>query len=146
MTKQPNALTHGAYARSKPALEVRARRVGRLVRRMRVAMPWLQDSDIPTCKGWAELEILGATIFAALMTGLSNDKGEPRALIDKHRSIRAVQLQYARELGMTPAARKALIDRGKGGFDLVGALAENADEEVIPADDRPEGTDHHDPD
>jgi hypothetical protein len=130
------ALTHGGYATSQSAMVARARKVQRLVARMKQTMPWLRDSDIPSCRAWAELEILGASIFGVLMQqGLFDAKGEGKQLLDKHRAIRQTQLRYAETLGMTPVARKALVSGGKeGGFDLLNAIAEHDREEVVVQD------------
>jgi hypothetical protein len=56
----------GLYVKSKNGLKLRDEPVRRLVRRMREALPWLQDSDMATCRDWAQLEILGAMIYAEL--------------------------------------------------------------------------------
>jgi hypothetical protein len=43
-------------------------------------MPWLVASDLPACRAWAELEILGSRAFAELeRNGVVNDEGEPGA-------------------------------------------------------------------
>jgi hypothetical protein len=76
---------------------------------MRAVMPWLDDSDIPAARAWAELEILGATAFADLIKrGMTTDKGEPRRLLAEYRQLRQAQLGYERDLGMTPASRMSL--------------------------------------
>src|SRR4051812_36796781 len=91
------------------AMEIRARRVGRFVRRLRVGLPWLTDADVPAAKHWAELEVLGTEVFAKLQTaGIVNAEGEPRRLLDSHRQIRMAQLGIEKELGMTPKARAEL--------------------------------------
>jgi hypothetical protein len=91
---------------------------------MQIAMPWLTPSDLPACRAWGELEILGATAFADLLTrGINNDAGEPRRLLSEYRQLRQTQLSYESQLGMTPAARMTLkvgasrskaLDRGDG--------------------------------
>jgi phage terminase small subunit len=43
--------------------------------------------------------------------------GEPKKLVAEFRALKAAELAYARELGLTPAARKTLASNGKG-FDL----------------------------
>ncbi len=56
----------GLYAKSPKALAIRSRKIGRLVERLRRTMPWLEPSDLPACRAWAEREILSAGAFAAL--------------------------------------------------------------------------------
>ena len=91
------AVRHGLYAKSPRVLAARARKVGRLVRRMRDLCPWFEDSDVPACKAWAELQVVGDRILTAVMSGdITNSKGEPKRLIDVHRAIRLAQLSYAR--------------------------------------------------
>jgi hypothetical protein len=76
---RPRAAT-GLYLKSADGLRIRHRKVRRLVQKMRILMPWLEPSDIPCARAWAELELLGANVFAELITnGVSNDQGEPRA-------------------------------------------------------------------
>jgi hypothetical protein len=49
--------------------------------------------------------------------------------------LRTAQATIAAQLGLTPVARKALISGGKeGGFDLLSAIAEAAEEVVVEAD------------
>jgi hypothetical protein len=110
-------------------MRVRHRKVRRLVEKMRSEMPWLERSDLPACRAWAELEILGANAFSELLgTGLLNAEGEPRRLLTDYRQLRQIQLSYERELGMTPAARIAIKASGtQAVFDLVAAMA-NPDE------------------
>jgi hypothetical protein len=103
----------GLYVRAASGIRVRHRRVRRLVEKMRAGMPWLEPSDLPACRAWAELEILGAHAFSELVgAGLLNGEGEPRRLLTDYRQLRQVQLSYERELGMTPAARLAMKASG----------------------------------
>jgi hypothetical protein len=51
-------LKTGLYVRSAAGLRLRDERVRRLVRRMRIAMPCLEDSDEPTARAWAQIEVL----------------------------------------------------------------------------------------
>jgi hypothetical protein len=50
-------------------MQIRARKVGRLVRQMRIRMPYLQDQDLPACWGWAEADVIGASLFSAIKKG-----------------------------------------------------------------------------
>ena len=45
MRGTPSAMTHRLYARSPSALEIRGRKVARLMRRLRVVAPWLEPSE-----------------------------------------------------------------------------------------------------
>jgi hypothetical protein len=58
--------THGFYTRNPSALRDRCRKTQSLVRKARHVMSWLDKSDLPTLRAWAELEILGATAFSDL--------------------------------------------------------------------------------
>src|SRR5204863_9552884 len=99
----------GLYVRAESGLKLRHRKVRRLVTKMRAAMPWLADADLPACRAWAELELLGAQAFAELHeNGITTPKGEPRRLLAEFRQLRTAQLAYERDLGMTPAARMSL--------------------------------------
>ena len=47
--------------------------------------------------------------------GVVNTRGEPKRLLSEYRGLLAMQLQYARELGLTPTARASLgVDVAKG--------------------------------
>jgi hypothetical protein len=102
-----------------------SRKVQRLVERLRGVMPWLEQSDLPACRAWAELEILSTTVFAELhRNGILNTEGEPRRLLGEFRQLRQAQLAFERELGMTPAARMAIKANGtRAAFDLAAAMA-----------------------
>lgn len=70
---------------------------------MCAAMPWIEQSDVPACRAWAELEILSAMVFVELdHNGILNAQGQPRRLLSEFQRLRQVQLSYERELGMTP--------------------------------------------
>jgi hypothetical protein len=88
-------------------------------------MPWIDDSDAPACRAWAQLEILSDQAYAVLRTvGILNREGEPRRLLTDIRQLRQAQLAYARELGMTPAARMAIKANGtNAALDLAAAMA-----------------------
>ncbi len=126
----PARAATGLYARSESALRIRAERVRRLVARMRKEMPWIQASDLPAMKGWAELEILSATCFAWLTKmNVINGQGEPRRLLSEHRQLKLAQLAFEKELGMTPAARMAIkANQTNAALDIVGAIARDTGE------------------
>ena len=92
---------------------------------MRAVMPWLEDSDAPACRAWAELEVLASRVYAELRDrGVISHKGEARSILDDYRRLRATQIILARELGMTTASRMAIrADGTRAAVDLATALA-----------------------
>ena len=115
-----NALKGGLYS-PQVGPKLRSRRVRRMVSRMYQVMPWLQETDKPAVRSWAELELIGAMVFGQLATdGVTNGNGSKRLLTD-WRLLKLAQLAYERDLGMTPASRAALgldVARGKYYGDL----------------------------
>lgn len=102
-------------------------------------MPWLQDCDVPTCRAWAEIELLASRAYMILASvGISNGQGEPLRLLGDFRLLRQTQLSYARELRMTPAARSSLKASSRDLFDLPAAMARGDVEDV------PDGSDEND--
>jgi hypothetical protein len=80
----------GLYERSDSALRIRAERVRRIVAAMRKEMPWLTPADTPAMKGWAEIEVLSATVFAWLLKlNVLTGAGEPRRLLTEHRQLKS---------------------------------------------------------
>jgi phage terminase small subunit len=60
------------------------------------------------------MEILATVAYGRLRDeGLTTPGGEPRKLLAEYRAIRSAQLAIARELGLTPAARRQLVGSGK---------------------------------
>lgn len=89
-------------------------------------MPWVEPSDIPCARAWAEFEILGANVFAELIAnGVTNAEGEPRRLLTELRQLRQTQLAYERELGMTPAAKVAIKASGATNLEAAFERIEN---------------------
>ena len=122
----------GLYVRAQPGLKLRDKKVERLARKMRAVMPWLEPSDMPAARAWAELEYLAGQVYAALRGfGVLNREGEARRLLDDYRKLRQTQVVLARELGMTPAARMAIKANGtKAALDLAAAMATAEDTEI----------------
>jgi hypothetical protein len=99
----------GLYVKGRNGLKIRDQRTTRLVNRMRAAMPWITDADLPACRAWAHFELLCDRVYAKLRDdGLFNVEGDGRRLLDDYRRLRATQLLFSRELGLTPAARLAI--------------------------------------
>ena len=117
----------GLYVKSRAGLKLRDGMVSTLALKVRRAMPWLQDSDHPAVRAWAQLEILADSVFAILRDkGVTSNGVEPRRLLDDFRKLRGIQLAYAQALGMTPAARLAIkASRDDGAFDLASHVASN---------------------
>jgi len=131
----PRPANHGLYVKSANGLKLRHRRVRRLVAKMHAAMAWLAPADLPACRAWAELEILGARAFAELEeNGLTNAAGEPRRLLGEFRQLRQAQLAFERDLGMTPSSRMTLRVGGARArsLDLVASCAAGTDAEDTP--------------
>ena len=133
----------GLYVRARPGLKLRDKKVERLARKMRAVMPWLEPSDMPACRAWAEMEYLAGQVYAVLRAGgVFNQKGEARRLLTDYRQLRQAQLGFARELGMTPAARMAIKATGtRAAFDLAAQMARPDDE---PEDAEPVDREPHD--
>jgi hypothetical protein len=143
---KPRPISSGLYVKHRNGLKIRDEKTRRLVRRMRNVMPWLEESDIPSCRAWAQLEILADQAFSVLRAmGLVNGQGEPRRLLTDYRQIRTAQLGFGNALGMTPAARQALkTSRDGAAFDLAAAalatpgdVDENAGAAIVAANDEP---------
>src|SRR5262245_61988431 len=74
----------GFYVRAPGDLKLRARKVRKMVQKLRGALPWLVDADLPAARAWAELEYLGARAFVDLeANGITTAKGEPRRLLSE---------------------------------------------------------------
>ena len=61
-------------------------------------MPWLEPSDMPTCRAWAQIEVLADMAHVILgKEEVLNSNGEPRRLFADFRQLR--QPLYARKRG-----------------------------------------------
>jgi hypothetical protein len=120
----------GLYERSDSALRIRAERVRRIVAAMRKEMPWLTPADTPAMKGWAEIEVLSATVFAWLLKlNVLTGAGEPRRLLTEHRQLKLAQLSYEVQLGMTPLSRATLkLNATRAAFDLPAEMVAQVNE------------------
>jgi hypothetical protein len=129
-------LNTGLFVKSKNGRRLRDITVRRLTEKMRARMPWLGDSDLPVCRAWAELEVLSTRIYAELREqGLLNSTGEGRKLLDTYRTMRHTQLSFARELGMTPAARIAMQANSRNmDVDIEAALGRMEKVEAVTTD------------
>ena len=136
MSENGNALvpakhaSTGLYVRASVGLRLRDKKVERLARKVRSVLTWLEPSDYPAVRAWAELEYLAGQVYAALRAGsVVNAAGEGKRLLDDYRKLRLAQMVISRELGMTPAARMALKATGtRAAFDLPAAMIETVNE------------------
>jgi len=123
-----NAQKHSLYA-TRTGYQRRARRVRKLVQRMYTLLPWLEESDRATARAWADLEYKVAAVSVYLeQQGIVNNKGEPRRILNDYRGLLSLQLQFAKELGLTPASRAALRVDALRGDDLAKDLAQARNE------------------
>src|ERR1035437_3250315 len=126
----PKHASTGLYVLASAGLRLRDKKVERLARKVRDALPWLEPSDFPAVRAWAEFEYLAGQVYAALRAGsVINAKGEARRLLDDYRKLRLAQAVLSRELGMTPASRMALKATGtRTAFDLPLEMLKNVAE------------------
>ena len=113
------------YLRERNGIQRRDQKVRRLTTRVKAALPWLEPGDTPAVRAWSELELLASAAFAELRDeGMLTLDGNPKALLDTFRKLRLAQLQFERELGMTPAARMSIKANGtRAALDLAAQLA-----------------------
>jgi hypothetical protein len=123
----PKRASTGLYVRASAGIKLRDRLTTRLVRKMFVAMPWLEEEDRPAARAWAQFEYLSGQVYAVLRAGsVVNAAGEGKRLLDDYRKLRLAQAVFARELGMTPAARMAIkADGSRAAFDLPAEMLKN---------------------
>jgi hypothetical protein len=93
-------------------------------------MPGLTSADMPAMRGWAELEVLSATVFAWLLKlNVLNSKGEPRRLLSEDRQMKLAQLSYESALGMTPPSRATLkLNVTRAALDLPAEMVRQVNE------------------
>ena len=126
----PERAQTGLYVRASKGLKLRDRKTQLLARKVRSVLTWLEPSDFPAVRAWAELEVLATQVFAVLRAGsVVNAAGEGKRLLDDYRKLRLAQAVYSRELGMTPASRMAIKATGtRTAFDLPLEMLKNVEE------------------
>jgi phage terminase small subunit len=102
---------HGGYVKAPAGLRQRDGRVRRALAHLRKIAPWLKPSDLPAARSYCEIEIMCKDMFADIRANgsmCSSYEGDPKArsVIAEYRNLKRVSLAYARELGLTPVARK----------------------------------------
>ena len=129
MAGNSNALRHGLHATSKSALLLRTRKVRRLAKRVQEACPWIRPEQMPVVRSWCELEYIGAAMFTVLETAgvistrMKDGDLAPRRLLSDYARIKGLQLQYSRELGITPASYAQVRVDALQGDDLASRAA-----------------------
>ena len=132
----PKRASTGLYVRASAGLRLRDKKVERLARKVRAALPWLEPADFPAVRAWAEFEYLAGQVYAMLRVGsVVNAAGEGKRLLDDYRKLRLAQAVLSRELGMTPASRIAIKANGnKVELDIAAMCAAGIDDaEVVEA-------------
>jgi hypothetical protein len=64
LSRSRGPVQHGAYVKARNALRVRNRQIERLMQKLDVALPHLTPADKPAVRGWCELEVIAARLFA----------------------------------------------------------------------------------
>jgi hypothetical protein len=98
---------------------------------------------MPACRSWAEAEVVGVGLFAAIMKGgaiheLPGGDIGARRVVNDWRQIKLLQLAYQKELGMLPTTRKLLQEGRAGEVDLVAMMAEAGTAETVEPDSESE--------
>ena len=119
-----NAVSHGLYAQTKDALKLRTRRVRRRVTNAYRLYPWLQATDRPAVRSWAELDVMTSIMFVLMeqhgvVSGKTKDGDlQVRRLVGEYRQYMTLKGKYEHELGMSPAGRLTLGVKALEGGDL----------------------------
>lgn len=113
----------------RPLSTKRSIAVQRHMRDVKLACPWLEVADLPLIKRFAELQvIIGRLYFEIHLNGAFDNKRQPRFVLDTYRRMVLAQAAIARELGLSPLARKQLSLAAQGD-DLAAALAKRVSSE-----------------
>ncbi len=97
-------MKHGLRAKSGPITRRRYYRVRRLEKRVYEMCAWLTPLDGPAVRRYAEAMMLAVDGYAAILDDPQNER-----LHQIYRSHASAQLEWSRELGLTPRARIHLI-------------------------------------
>lgn len=97
--------------------------VMRYTRLVMLAAPWLEASDGAMVRRFAELQVIIANLFSEMReNGLFDKAKQPRLVIDTWRRCVQTQTAIAKELGLSPLARKSLTLQAQGD-DLAAQMA-----------------------
>jgi hypothetical protein len=109
--------------RRSPLKTKRSIAVMRYMRDIKLAAPWLEPCDAPLVRRFAELQVLIANLYFAIhANGAFDSKRQPRFVLDTYRRMVLAQAAVARELGLSPLARKQLALAAQTD-DLAAAMA-----------------------
>jgi hypothetical protein len=123
----------GLYVKASAGLILRDKKTERLTRRMRSVIPWLDQTDAPACRAWAEYEILCGQVYAAIRAGgVVSGSGLLRRLVDDYRKLRNAQFLWATAIGLTPASRLALKTQAPKTVELLDLESLRKDDDEQP--------------
>ena len=131
-------ITHGGFVTAPAGVRQRDGRVRRALAHLRKLASWLRPSDLPVARSYCEIEILTKDIFADIRAKgavFTDEEGNVRSrgIVAEYRNLKRVSLAFARDLGLTPVARKQFklsFGRERAGIDWV-ELAYADDEEAL---------------
>jgi hypothetical protein len=93
------------------------------MRDVRAVAPWLEVADSAMVRRLSELSLLAGRLFFEIqINGAFDDQRQPRFVLDTYRRMVLAQTALARELGLSPLARKQLSLAAQTD-DLAAALA-----------------------
>lgn len=104
-------ITHGGHVKAAAGLRQRDGRVRRALAHLRKLAPWLQPSDLPVARSFCEIEIMAKDMSADIRANgrvYTDEQGNirSRGILAEYRNMKRVSLAFARDLGLTPVARK----------------------------------------
>ena len=104
-------ITHGGHVKAAAGLRQRDGRVRRALAHLRKLAPRLQPSDLPVARSYCEIEVMAKDIFADIRAKgavFTDEEGNirSRSIVSEYRNMKRVSLAFARDLGLTPVARK----------------------------------------
>ncbi len=103
--------------------------VQRYMRDIKEAAPWLEVADVPLVRRFCEMQVAIAALYFEIHShGIFDSNRQPRFVLETYRRMVLAQTAVARELGLTPLARRQLA-LSASADDLAAALAQQADDE-----------------
>lgn len=119
----PRTAGKAGRPRKSPLKTKRSIAVMRYTRDIKLAAPWLEPCDAPLVRRFAELQVLIANLYFEIHSGGAFDnKRQPRFVLETYRRMVLAQAAIARELGLSPLARRQLALAAQGD-DLAAAMA-----------------------
>lgn len=115
------ARRHGLYAKSSTESGLRSQKAGRILRRLQVLMADqgtpITEEMIPAARSWAEILVVAAEVFAAILSSLRRAEAPSPRLLESWASLQRTALLYAKEFGLTPRSAGELAELGLTAFD-----------------------------